>query len=116
MQFVDIVRLTTALFLLPHMLLKIPRLGTLHVFYERARLPYPRALALLGFAVEVIIIASLLSGVETRRGAQLGVAFLLCAALATVRTNGWGKWRWEKGGPEYPLYLAAILSIVAARS
>lgn len=116
MNLLDALRLTCGLFLLPHFVLKLPRLGQLHQFYERARLPYPRLLAPIGFVVEGLVVASLLSNRIVFYGALLGVAFMLVAALATVRLNGLGKWRWEKGGPEYPLFLAAILVILALYS
>jgi uncharacterized membrane protein YphA (DoxX/SURF4 family) len=113
MQVIDVVRILTAIFLVPHMLLKLPRIATLHKFYERARLPFPRLLSQLGLAVEILVVISLLTGFALRYGAALGVLFLLGASAATVRLNGWGKWRWEQGGPEYPLYLATMLVTVA---
>jgi hypothetical protein len=63
--------------------------------------------------VEGLVVTSLLSNYVVCYGAMVGVAFMLVAAWATVRINGSGKWRWEKGGPEYPLYLAATLLILA---
>lgn len=116
MQLIDVVRFVTAIFLLPHFVLKIPRLATLHAFYERARLPSPRILSFVGFAVEAVVVISLLAGIKVRYGAALGVLFLVCAAIAVVRLNGGGRWRWEQGGPEYPLYLAAMLVVVAVYS
>jgi putative oxidoreductase len=109
----DALRLTCGLFLLPHFTLKLRRYRLLHQFYERARLPYPRILAPLGVLVEGLVVTSLLSDYVVHYGAMVGVAFMLVAAWATVRVNGLGKWRWEKGGPEYPLYLAATLLILA---
>lgn len=113
---IDALRLTCGLFLLPHFILKLRRYRLLHQFYERARLPYPRILAPVGFLVEGLVVTSLLSDHVVHYGAIVGVAFMLVAAWATVRVNGPGKWRWEKGGPEYPLYLAATLLIVACYS
>jgi uncharacterized membrane protein YphA (DoxX/SURF4 family) len=91
----------------------VPRLPMLHQFYERARFPYPRLLAPIGFLVEGCIVGALLSDFAVHCAASLGVVFMLVAAIATVRVNGPGKWRWEQGGPEYPLYLAATLLILA---
>jgi putative oxidoreductase len=113
MSILDVLRITCGLFLLPHFILKLPRLRLLYQFYERARLPYPRLLAPIGVLVEGCVIAALLSNYAVYYGAVVGVMFMFVAAIATVRLNGLGKWRWEKGGPEYPLYLAAILLIIA---
>lgn len=112
----DLVRIACGLFLLPHFVLKIPRLRTLHEFYVRAKLPLPRVLAPIGFAVEGAIVASLLTDTLVFYGAVLGVAFMLVASYAVVRLYGGGKWRWEKQGPEYPLFLAVMLAIVAAEA
>jgi putative oxidoreductase len=109
----DALRLTCGFFMLPHFILKLSRYRLLHQFYERARLPYPRILAPVGVLVEGLVVTSLLSNYVVYYGAIVGVAFMLVAAWATVRVNGPGKWRWEKGGPEYPLYLAATLLILA---
>jgi uncharacterized membrane protein YphA (DoxX/SURF4 family) len=116
MQLLDVLRLSTGLFLLPHLLLKIPRLTNLHEYYERARLPFPPVLACIGFIVEALVVTSLLFNVKSRYGAALGVMFLLVATYATVRINGTVKWRWDKGGPEYPLFLAVILAFVGIYS
>ena len=112
MKLYDTLRLACAFILLPHFLLKMPRLRTLHKFYERARLPMPTILAPIGFVVEGFVVSSLLSSVYIRYGAALGVVFMLVAAYATVRLHGFGKWRWEGGGPEYPLFLAGLLGIL----
>lgn len=112
MKLVDILRLSTGLFLLPHLLLKIPRLTKLQEYYQRARLPFPPVLACVGFTVEAIVVTSLLLNVKAKCGAAIGVMFLLVATYATVRINGAGRWRWDKGGPEYPIFLATILAIV----
>jgi putative oxidoreductase len=116
MKLYDVLRLACGLFLLPHFLLKMPRIQSLHLFYERARMPFPKLLAPVGFCVEGLVVASLLSSAGIRYGAALGAIFMLVAAFATVRLNGSGKWRWEGGGPEYPLFLALLLAILAGYS
>jgi putative oxidoreductase len=114
MSLFDALRLAVGLILLPHFVLKIPRVSQLHLFYEKARLPFPKISAPIGFVVEGIVVAGLLLNVQIRIAAALGCAFLLGAAAATVRVHGAGKWRWEKGGPEYPLFLAVLCALIGA--
>jgi putative oxidoreductase len=116
MGILEALRLTCGFFLLPHFILKLRRLRLLPQFYERARLPYPSILAFTGLLVEGFVAGSLLSNHVVYYGAVLGVVFMLVAAFATARLNGPGKWRWDKGGPEYPLFLAVVLAILACYS
>jgi putative oxidoreductase len=113
MSLFDALRIALGLILLPHFILKIPRVSSLHRFYESARLPFPKLSAPIGFVAEGLVVASLLASVFVREGAALGFLFLLGAAVATVRKNGGGKWRWEQGGPEYPLFLAVVAGLIA---
>jgi putative oxidoreductase len=55
----------------------------------------------------------LVFGVYPRLAAICAVAVLLGAGYAVVRINGWN-WRWQKLGPEYPIFwaLACLLTTV----
>ena len=100
-------------FFLPHLgsnCLVWPNIAT---HFELARWPAPDFFARLGMFVEVVIVLSLVSGWFLRYGLIMGTAFLLVAAISTLRMSGL-VWRWDQGGPEYPLFWAVIMGIVTA--
>lgn len=66
----------------------------------------------LTIALEAVAATGLVFGVFPRLAAFLGVVVLAGASYAIVKINGIN-WRWQKMGPEFPLFWALVLMLTA---
>jgi putative oxidoreductase len=64
------------------------------------------------FAVEIVATIGLVFDIYTVYAALLTGVFLLVAAYASWRVSK-GKWMWNFGGAEYPLFWAICCFVVA---
>jgi len=101
-------RLTCALFILPHMYFKMfgnppPASKT----FIDAGYPRPLLFVRLALCVEIVIATALFFDFYTSYVALLMAAFLLIAATSVFFANQkeW-IWIWGKGGKEYPVFWA----------
>jgi putative oxidoreductase len=108
----DILRLACGLFFLPHLVLKFVFFNDTVAFFRRAGFSNPRIWICLDASAEVIAATMLISNVYARWGAYIAATLLLVAAISIWRANG-RKWRWNRGGPEYPLFWAVMCLVVA---
>ena len=67
------------------------------------------------FAVEIVATVGLVLDVWTFYVAVLAGVFLLVAAWASWRVSA-GKWMWNFGGAEYPLFWAICCFVVALQA
>ena len=111
-----LLRLTCALFFIPHIAGKVlppqPALG----FFTAVRFPMPKAVMYLDAVVETVVCIGLLLGVYTAWAAWLGALVLVLAAAAVWRLQviqGKPKWLWNIGGMEYPLFWSLVCVVVA---
>jgi putative oxidoreductase len=109
----NILRVLCGLWFAPHALGKARNVERACQTFERAGFRPPRLFVLLTICLEVLAGAGLILGVYPRLAAGFGVLVLLGAAYAVLRINGWN-WRWQKQGPEYMLFWAAVCVIAVS--
>ncbi len=80
--------------------------------YKEWRLEPPRAWLVGSLTTEVICAPTLILGIYTRYVAILAAIFLFVAAWAAWRFSK-GKWLWNIGGCEYPVFWGICCIAVA---
>jgi putative oxidoreductase len=108
----NILRIICGLFLVPHMVMKAKDLPATYELYRAWRLYPPRAWVHACLVIEVIGSIGLVFAIYTRYVAALVAVFLFVAAWAVWRVSD-GKWLWNIGGMEYPLFWAICCVVVA---
>jgi putative oxidoreductase len=108
----NILRILVGLFLLPHLYAKATNLEFMYGVYKDYRLNPPKAWVWACIVVEVICAIGLIFGIYTRYVAILLAIFMAVAAWATWRYSG-GKWLWNIGGYEYPVFWGICAVVVA---
>jgi putative oxidoreductase len=111
----NLLRLICGLFLLPHLVVKFQSQAFVKGFMEKAGLRPPVAWLYASFAVEIIASMGLIFDLYTRYVAVLAGLFLIVASWASWRVSA-GKWMWNFGGAEYPLFWALCCFIVALQA
>ena len=109
---IEVLRLICGLFFLPHLALKFVFLEDTIAFFKRAGFSHPKPTIYLDAVVEIIVAGLLLSNTYVRYAACVAALHLLVAAVAVWIANG-HTWRWNRGGPEYPIFWAIICLLVA---
>jgi putative oxidoreductase len=112
---IDFLRVLCGVFLVPHLVVKFRNQDFVKGFMAQAGLNPPAAWLYAAFAVEIVATIGLVLGLYTRYVAILTAVFLLTASYASWRVSK-GKWMWNFGGAEYPLFWAICCLIVAADS
>lgn len=108
-------RLICGLFLLPHLVVKFRNQEFVKGFMAKAGLQPPILWLYASFAVEIVASIGLIFDLYTFYVALLTGVFLLVASWASWRVSA-GKWMWNFGGAEYPLFWAICCFIVALQS
>lgn len=111
----NILRIMCGLFLVPHLFVKFKNQEFVKGFMSKAGLNPPIAWLYGAFAVEIVATIGLVLDVYTAYAAVLAGVFLLVAAWASWKTSE-GKWMWNFGGAEYPLFWAICCFIVAMQA
>lgn len=111
----NVLRLICGLFLLPHLVVKFQSQEFVKGFMEKAGLRPPIVWLYASFAVEIVASIGLIFDIQTRYVAVLTGLFLLVASWASWRVSA-GKWMWNFGGAEYPLFWAICCFIVALQA
>lgn len=109
---VDALRVLCGVFFLPHLVLKFVFFPDTLKFFQRAGFPFGKQLIFLDAAIEIAVAAMLILNIAPRFAACVAALHLLVAAGAVWRANG-HTWRWNRGGPEYPIFWSIICLIVA---
>jgi putative oxidoreductase len=109
---INILRIACGLFLIPHFVLKAKDIPQTVEVYKIWRLHPPKAWIYTGMTVEAVCAIGLVFAIQTRYVATLAAVFLVVAAWACWRHSG-GKWIWNFGGVEYPLFWAIACVVVA---
>ncbi len=107
-----ILRIVCGLFFIPHLVVKFRNQDFVKGFMAKAGLNPPAAWLYAAFAVEILVTIGLVLDVYTAYAAALAAVFLLVAAWASWRVSE-GKWMWNFGGAEYPLFWAICCAVVA---
>lgn len=108
----DWLRVLCGAFLVPHLVVKFKNQEFVRGFMAEAGLKPPAAWLYAAFAIEIVATIGLLLDFYARYAAILAGVFLLVAAYASWRVSK-GKWMWNFGGAEYPLFWAICCFIVA---
>jgi putative oxidoreductase len=111
----NILRIICGAFLLPHLYAKASNLPFAFQLYKEWRLEPAKAWVYTAIVVEVLCAIGLIFGIYTRYAAILCAVFLLVATWAVWRQSG-GKWIWNIGGLEYPLFWAICCIVVAMKA
>jgi putative oxidoreductase len=110
---IDYLRVLCGAFLLPHTVVKFQSRDFVKGFFAEAGLNPPTAWLYGAFAVEIVTSIGLIFDIYASYAAVLAGVFLLVASYASWRVSK-GKWMWNFGGAEYPLFWAICCFIVAA--
>jgi putative oxidoreductase len=111
----NVLRIICGLFLVPHLFVKFRNQDFVKGFMEKAGLKPPIVWLYASFAIEIVASIGLVFDLYTHAVAALTGVFLLVASWASWRVSG-GKWMWNFGGAEFPLFWAICCFIVAAQS
>jgi len=110
----NILRIVCGLFFIPHLVVKFKNQDFVKGFMAKVGLNPPIAWLYGAFAVEIVVTIGLVFAIYTRYVAVLAGVFLLVAGVASYRYSE-GKWIWNFGGAEYPLFWAICCFAVAMR-
>lgn len=108
----NVLRIICGLFLVPHLFVKFKNQDFVKGFMSNAGLRPPELWLYGAFAVEIVASIGLVLDILTFPLAVLTGIFLLVAAWASWRVSK-GKWMWNFGGAEYPLFWAICCFAVA---
>jgi putative oxidoreductase len=111
----NVLRILCGAFLVPHLFVKFRSQPFVLEFMSKAGLNPPKLWLYSAFAVEIVASLGLVFNVLTAYVAVLAGIFLLVAAYASYRESN-GKWMWNFGGAEYPLFWAICCFVVALES
>jgi putative oxidoreductase len=111
----NILRIVCGAFLLPHLVVKFRNQDFVKGFMEKAGLRPPLAWLYASFAVEIVGSIGLIFDLYTPYVATLTGVFLVVASWASWRVSA-GKWMWNFGGAEYPLFWATCCFLVAVQA
>ncbi len=108
----NILRIICGLFLLPHLAMKLKDLAGTYELYRTWRLYPPKAWVHACIAIEIVGSIGLVFAIYTRYVAALVAVFMFVASWAVWRVSN-GKWLWNTGGFEYPLFWAICCVVIA---
>lgn len=111
----NVLRLACGLFLIPHLVVKFRNQDFVKGFMSKAGLNPPIVWLYGAFAVEIVATIGLVLDLYTAWVAVLTGIFLLVASWASWRVSD-GKWMWNFGGAEYPLFWAICCFAVALQA
>jgi putative oxidoreductase len=108
----NLLRIICGAFLIPHLFVKFRNQAFVKGFMQKAGLNPPGVWLYGAFAVEILASIGLIFDIYTCQAALLAGVFLLFAAWASWKVSG-GKWMWNFGGAEFPLFWAICCFVVA---
>lgn len=107
-----LLRLVCGLFIVPHAIGKITARAAVRGFFEAAGLRPISAWVYTAMVTEWILAIGMVLGILTVYVAALTAVFMFVAAAANHRVCK-GKWLWNLGGSEYPVFWGLCSAIVA---
>src|SRR3972149_1869499 len=108
----NILRIICDLFLLPHLAMKLKDLAGTYELYRAWRLYPPKAWVHACIAIEIVGSIGLVFAIYTPHVAAPVAVFMFVASWAGWRVSN-GKWLWNTGGFEYPLFWAICCVVLA---
>jgi putative oxidoreductase len=111
----NILRIVCGLFFIPHLFVKFKNQDFVKDFMAKVGLNPPIAWLYGAFVIEIAVTIGLVFGIYTVPVAILAGVFLLVAAWASWKFSE-GKWIWNFGGGEYPLFWGICCFVVAMQA
>lgn len=111
----NVLRIVCGLFFIPHLFVKFKNQDFVKDFMAKVGLNPPIAWLYGAFVIEIIATIGLVFGIYTAPVAVLAGVFLLVAAWASWKFSE-GKWIWNFGGGEYPLFWGICCFVVAMQA
>jgi putative oxidoreductase len=108
----DYLRVLCGAFLIPHLVVKFQSQDFVKGYFDQAGLRPPVVWLYSAFAIEIVTSIGLIFNLYARYAALLAGVFLLVASFASFKVSK-GKWMWNFGGAEYPLFWAICCFLVA---
>ncbi|MFO7285710.1 MAG: DoxX family protein [Gammaproteobacteria bacterium] len=108
----DLLRILCGLYFIPHLVVKLRNQDFVKAFMTKVGLEPAAAWLYAAFAIEIVVTIGLVLDVLTVWAASLAAVFLLVAGWASWRHSE-GKWMWNFGGAEYPVFWAICCVVVA---
>jgi putative oxidoreductase len=103
-------RILCGLWFLPHLAGKAMHYTKAAGTFEAAGFKPGLVFVGVTIAMEAVATFGLVFGIYPKVAAVLAILVLLGAAYAVVRINGFN-WRWQKMGPEFPLFWALCCAL-----
>ena len=107
----NILRIICGLFFIPHMIGKFYEPAALQ-FFVKANFKPPAAWMYLSGLIEAFLAIGLILGLFVTYVAAVAAIHLIIAAIALYRVSK-GKWIWNAGGCEFPVFWAICCVVVA---
>lgn len=107
-----LLRIMCGVFMVPHALGKIRNLEAVSGFFEVAGFKPVKLWVYAAMAIEWVLAVALILGVSTMVAAVVTALFMFVAAAANHKVCK-GKWLWNIGGSEYPIFWGLCCLIVA---
>lgn len=108
-------RLICGLAFVPHARSKVREPQASIELFQAVGLRPPPLWIGIAVTIEFAVAACLILDVATAYAAALGGIFLLAAGAAVLRVTG-GKWRWNEGGGEFPIFWGLCCFIVSLQA
>jgi putative oxidoreductase len=102
-----LLQILCAVWFLPHVAGKILHYDKAKGTFEAAGFRPGGIFLTLTVCMETAAMLGLLLGIQVGAASVLAAIVLLGAAYSVVRINGWN-WRWQRMGPEFPVFWAAV--------
>lgn len=107
---IEILRILCGLWFLPHLYGKSMNFSKATGTFEQAGFRPAKVFLSLTICIEALACVGLVFGIYPRLAAWLGVFVLVGASYAIVKINGFN-WRWQKMGPEFPIFWALVCAL-----
>ena len=108
----NILRIACGLLFIPHLFVKFQNQDFVKDFLTKVRMRPPMLWLYAAFLIEIVATIGLVFAIYTAHVALLAGVFLLFASWASWKFSG-GKWVWNFGGAEYPLFWAIACFVLA---
>ncbi len=107
----DVLRLVCGAYFIPHIWAAFNVPQAIDVFVKNGFKP-PIFWLYASAAIEIVLAIGLIFGIYTHVVAAIAAVHLTVAAVAVYRLSG-GKWLWNIGGCEFPVFWAICCGVVA---
>ncbi len=107
-----LLRLLIAVFLIPHVIGKVKHKGPVTGFFDTVGFRPAPVFVMVAMVFEIVATIALVIGFQTQIVAAALAVFMFVAAAANHKMCK-GKWLWNIGGSEYPIFWGLCAVIVA---